>query len=84
MLLVVIISKIMKSKWNVNPQSAVTIARLIGELEGVSYILDCLDEPEEYEYIQNMKQKYYKEYFRRKKTEKELAQGGSNSPPDAL
>ena len=67
----VIIKKTMKSKWNVkNPQSAITIARLIGELEGVSYILDCLDEPEEYEYIQTMKQKYYKEYFRRKKEEK--------------
>ena len=57
----------MKSKWNVDPTKAVTIARLIGELEGVSYILDCLDEPEEYEYIQNMKQKYYKQYFKRKK-----------------
>ena len=67
MLSVVIIKKTMKSKWNVDPQSAVTIARLIGELEGVSYILDCLDEPEEYEYIQNMKQKYYKLYFELKK-----------------
>ena len=67
MLLVVIIKKTMKSKWNVDPTKAVTIARLIGELEGVSYILDCLDEPEEYEYIQNMKQKYYKEYFKRRK-----------------
>jgi len=84
MLLVVIIKKTMKSKWNVDPTKAVTIARLIGELEGVSYILDCLDEPEEYEYIQNMKQKYYKEYFKRKRTENELAQGGSNSPPGAL
>jgi hypothetical protein len=74
----------MKSKWNVNPQSAVTIARLIGELEGVSYILDCLDEPEEYEYIQTMKQKYYKEYFKRKRTEKELAQDPSNFSPNAL
>jgi len=59
----------MKSKWNVDPTKAVTIARLIGELEGVSYILDCLDEPEEYEYIQNMKQKYYKLYFELKKSE---------------
>ena len=57
----------MKSKWNVNPHSAITIARLIGELEGVSYILDCLDEPEELKYIENMKQKYYKLYFQRKK-----------------
>jgi hypothetical protein len=60
----------MKSKWNVqNPQSSVTIARLIGELEGVFYILDCLDEPEDFECIENMKKKYYKEYFKRKKEE---------------
>mgnify|MGYP007019968655 CR=1 FL=1 len=67
MLLVGLIKKTMKSKWNVDPTKAITIARLIGELEGVSYILDCLDEPEEYEYIQNMKQKYYKLYFQLKK-----------------
>ena len=60
----------MKSKWNVDPSLATTIARLISELEGVSYILQCLDEPEEYEYIQKMKQKYYKEYFKRVKSEK--------------
>jgi hypothetical protein len=60
----------MKSKWNVDPTKAVTIARLIGELEGVSYILDCLDEPEEYGYIQTMKQKYYKKYFQMLKLEK--------------
>ena len=59
----------MKFKWNVDPTKAVTIARLIGELDGVSYILVCLDEPEEYEYIQNMKQKYYKLYFQLKKSE---------------
>ena len=51
-------------KWNVDPSLATTIARLISELEGVSYILQCLDEPEEYEYIQKMKQKYYKMYFK--------------------
>ena len=67
----------MKSKWNVDPSLATTIARLISEFEGVSYILQCLDEPEEYEYIQKMKQKYYKEYFKRlsyvkKSTQKEL------------
>ena len=75
----------MKSKWNVkNPQSSVTVARLLSELEGISYILDCLDEPEDYEYIQTMKQKYYKEYFKRKRTENELAQGGSKIPKPAL
>ena len=51
-------------KWNVNPNQPTTIARLISELEGITYILDCLNEPEEYEYIQKMKQKYYKMYFR--------------------
>jgi hypothetical protein len=67
----------MKSKWNVDPSLATTIARLISEIEGILYILECLDEPEEYEYIQKMKQKYYKEYFKRlsyvkKSTQKEL------------
>ena len=77
--------KIMKSKWNVkNPQSSVTVARLLSEFEGISYILDCLDEPEDYEYIQTMKQKYYKEYFKRKRTENELSQGGSKIPKPAL
>ena len=75
----------MKSKWNVkNPQSSVTVARLLSEFEGISYILDCLDEPEDYEYIQTMKQKYYKEYFKRKRTENELSQGGSKIPKPAL
>ena len=60
----------MKSKWNVDPSLATTIARLISDLEGVSYILDALNEPEEYEYIQKMKQKYYKEYFKKAKSEK--------------
>jgi hypothetical protein len=60
----------MKSKWNItNPQSSITIARLLSELEGVSYILDCLDEPEDLEYIDSMMKKYYKEYFRRIKLE---------------
>jgi hypothetical protein len=54
----------MKSKWNVDPKQPTTIARIISDLEGVSYILECLNEPEEYEYIQKMKQKYYKEYFK--------------------
>ena len=62
----------MKFKWNIDPTKAITIARLIGELEGVSYILDCLDESEDLEYIERMKEKYYKEYFERKKNEKEI------------
>jgi hypothetical protein len=54
----------MKTKWNVDPKNPTTIARLISELEGVSYILDCYDESEEYDYIQKMKDKYYKLYFK--------------------
>ena len=51
-------------KWNVDPKQPTTIARLISELEGLNYLLDTLDQPEEYEYIQKMKQKYYKMYFK--------------------
>jgi len=43
-------------KWNVQEINSVTIARLLSELEGVTYILGCINEPEEYEYIQKMKQ----------------------------
>ncbi len=54
----------MKLKWNVNPNHPTTIARLISELEGVAYLLDCLEEPEEVEVVENLKQKYYKKYFK--------------------
>lgn len=59
----------MKSKWNVNPEKATTIARLLSELEGVTYILDCLDDQDAYDYISELKKKYYKEYFKRQKKE---------------
>ena len=61
----------MENKWNVNPTKATTIARLLSELEGVSYLLSCLDEPEEIEFIDTLKKKYYKEYFKRLKEEKQ-------------
>lgn len=64
------LKKNFKAKWNVDSESSTTIARLISELEGVSYILSCLNEEEELEYISQMKQKYYREYFRRVKIEK--------------
>jgi hypothetical protein len=54
----------MKSKWNVDPKNPTTIARLLSELEGATYILDCLDDQAAYDYISKLKQKYYKEYFR--------------------
>lgn len=60
----------MKSKWNIDPTKATTIARLLSELEGISYILDCLDQSEDLNKIEVMKKKYYDEYFRRKKEEK--------------
>jgi hypothetical protein len=57
-----------KVKWNVNPSNPTTIARLIGELEGVTYILDCLENTEEeLLFLENMKKKYYKMYFALKK-----------------
>ena len=59
----------MKTKWNVkDPLSPTTIARLISELEGVSYFLTCLDDAEsEIEFIGQMKKKYYKLYFQQVK-----------------
>jgi hypothetical protein len=56
-----------KKKWNVQKIDAITIARLLSELEGVSYLLECIDE-EDYKFIDQMRKKYYKEYFRLKKT----------------
>ncbi len=59
----------MKTKWNINPLDPTTILRLISELEGADYILGCLDDTEqELEFIAKMKQKYYKLYFKMKKT----------------
>lgn len=52
-----------RKDWNFDPDNSTSIARLISELEGVSYFLDRLGEEEEYEYIQKLKQKYYKIYF---------------------
>ena len=55
----------MKHKWNVNPEDKVTLLRLISELEGALYILECLpDTEEEVSFILEMKKKYYKQYFR--------------------
>jgi len=62
----------MKSKWNVNPLDPTTILRLISELEGVDCFLNCLDDTEEeIKYIQQMKKKYYKLYFKMMKTWRE-------------
>jgi hypothetical protein len=54
--------KLLKQKWNVQKLNRVLIARLIGELEGVSYLLDCLDE-EDYNTVRDLLSKYYDYYF---------------------
>jgi hypothetical protein len=58
----------MKTKWNVKELNSITIARLLGELEGATYFLDCLDE-EDYNTLRNLCSKYYKLYFSLKKNE---------------
>jgi hypothetical protein len=57
-----------KQKWNVKQLNSTTIARLISELEGASYLLDCIDE-EDFEIITKLKKKYYKMYFSMLKSE---------------
>jgi hypothetical protein len=54
----------MKTKWNVDPTHSTTIARLLSELEGASYFLECLNDSDAYEYITKLKAKYYKLYFK--------------------
>jgi len=60
-----------KTKWNVDPEDPTTVLRLISELEGISYLLVCLDHTEEeLAFINTMKAKYYKTYFRMMREEK--------------
>jgi hypothetical protein len=51
-----------KQKWNVRQLNSTTLARLISELEGASYLLDCIDK-EDFDIITKLKKKYYKMYF---------------------
>ena len=55
-----------KIKWNVQQVNAVTIARLLSELEGVHYLLDVIDE-EDAMIIDKLRAKYYKKYFELKR-----------------
>lgn len=58
----------MKTKWNVkDPLHPTTIARLISELEGATYILDCIEDEEALSFLNVLKQKYYKLYFKQLK-----------------
>lgn len=53
-------------KWDIQKIDAVTIARLISELEGCHYFLTVIDD-EDAKTIDNLKQKYYKKYFELKR-----------------
>lgn len=51
--------------------NAIDYALLIGELEGVHSKLNMIGTLEESEYIENLKKKYYKQYFKKLKEERE-------------
>ena len=51
-----------KQKWNVRQLNSTTLARLISELEGASYLLDCIDE-EDFEIINQLKKKILQNVF---------------------
>ena len=53
--------------------NAIDYALLIGEMEGVHAKLRDLGTLEELEYIENLKKKYYKQYFAKLKEEREDA-----------
>jgi hypothetical protein len=55
-----------KTKWNVQQVDAVTIARLLSEIEGAYYLLDAIDE-EDAKIIDTLRKKYYKKYFELKR-----------------
>lgn len=56
-----------KEKWNIKKIDCTTIARLLSELEGACYILDCFDR-EDYEILDQLRKKYYKMYFKLQKS----------------
>lgn len=59
----------LKERWNVKEVNSTTIARLLSELEGVCYLLDCFNQ-EDYYVVSELRKKYYKMYFSLLKTEK--------------
>ena len=61
----ILIMNLQKQKWNVKSFNKALIARLLSELEGSYYILNCLDE-EDFKTIDNLRKKYYKVYFQLK------------------
>ena len=63
----------MRESWNIKDYDSMTIARLLSELEECSKILNALEEDEDYDIIQLLKSKYYKQYFELHKIEKKNA-----------
>ena len=55
---------------NAAPDDPITILRLISELEGLSGFVSVFDDEDEVAYLEAMKKKYYKKYFRMMKQEK--------------
>ena len=55
---------------NAAPDDPVTVLRLISELEGLSGFVSVFDDEDEVAYLEAMKKKYYKKYFRMMKQEK--------------
>ena len=61
----------MTKKWNFDPEDPVCILRLISELEGCCGFVDCLDDAEEeFKFLDSMRKKYYKMYFKMIKEQK--------------
>ncbi|NQY00378.1 MAG: hypothetical protein HRT70_04475 [Flavobacteriaceae bacterium] len=55
---------------NALPDDPITVLRLLSELEGVSNFVSIFDDEDEIAYLDAMKKKYYKKYFRMMKQEK--------------
>ena len=58
----------MKTQWNIkDPLHPTTIARLLSELEGATYILNCIEDEDALSFLNELKSKYYKLYFKQVK-----------------
>ena len=64
---------------NALPDDPITVLRLISELEGLSGFVSIFDDEDEVAYLDAMKKKYYKKYFRMMKEEKLKEDEAKNS-----
>ncbi len=64
---------------NASPDDPITVLRLLSELEGVSGFLPIFGDDEEVSYLEALKKKYYKKYFRMMKEEKLKEDEAKNS-----